>query len=123
MIIINREEYIKNLIKKRGLTAKDFAKEIDMPYTTLLSILNRSIGGASVDNVIKICNGLNIKVDDLNLSKLEEKDLDQFILNEAEINLFLKYRKLDSRGKYNVEETINREYSFIKEDSCGKKAK
>ena len=35
-----------------------------MPYSTLLSIL-KNVGGASIDNVIKICKGLNITTDDI----------------------------------------------------------
>jgi hypothetical protein len=35
-----------------------------MPYSTLLSIL-KNVGGASIDNVIKICKGLNITTDDM----------------------------------------------------------
>lgn len=65
-IIMNREDYIKALIKSHGYTMKDFAKTINMPYTTLLSILNGSIGGAAMDNVLKICGALNIRIEDLN---------------------------------------------------------
>ena len=62
---MTREEYIKTLIKKQGMTMKSFAQKIGMPYSTLLSMLNGMIGGASIDNVIKICNGLGITVDQL----------------------------------------------------------
>ncbi len=68
---MNREDYIKALIKSHGYTMKDFAKIINMPYTTLLSILNGSIGGAAMDNVLKICGALNIRIEDLN--NLSEK--------------------------------------------------
>lgn len=63
---MNREDYIKALIKSHGYTMKNFAKIINMPYTTLLSILNGSIGGAAMDNVLKICGALNIRIEDLN---------------------------------------------------------
>lgn len=63
---MNREDYIKALIKSHGYTMKDFAKIINMPYTTLLSILNGSIGGAAMDNVLKICGALNIRIEELN---------------------------------------------------------
>jgi transcriptional regulator with XRE-family HTH domain len=53
------------LIKNEDLTIKDFAKKINMPYTTLLSILNGSLGGASIDNVMKICKGLHITIEEL----------------------------------------------------------
>lgn len=62
---MKREEYIKSLIKEKGYTIKDFAKKIGMPYSTLLSILNNSVGGAALDNVFKICNALDITVDEL----------------------------------------------------------
>lgn len=63
---MSREDYIKALIKSHGYTMKDFAKIINMPYTTLLSILNGSIGGAAMDNVLKICGALNIRIEELN---------------------------------------------------------
>lgn len=62
---MNREELIKSEIKALGLTIKDFAKQINMPYTTLLSIL-KSVGGASMDNIFKICNGIHIDIELLN---------------------------------------------------------
>lgn len=63
---MQREDYIKKLIKDKNLTIKEFAKEIEIPYSTLLSMLNGSLGGASVDSVIKICKHLNIAVEELN---------------------------------------------------------
>ena len=62
---VTREDYIKSLIKSHGYTLKAFAQQISMPYTTLLSILNGSIGGAAMDNVLKICNALSIRIEDL----------------------------------------------------------
>lgn len=62
---MTREDYIKSLIKSHGYNLKEFAKLIQMPYTTLLSILNGSIGGAAMDNVLKICHALNLKIEDL----------------------------------------------------------
>ncbi len=63
---MTREDFIKTKIASKGYTLKDFAKLIQMPYTTLLSILNGSIGGAGLDNVLKICRALSIKIEDLN---------------------------------------------------------
>ena len=63
---MTREIYLKNLIKNNGFTIKDFAQKIDMPYSTLLTMLNEGkIGTAAVDNVIKICKGLDITIQDL----------------------------------------------------------
>lgn len=62
---MTREDYIKSLIKSHGYTLKAFAQQISMPYTTLLSILNGSIGGAAMDNVLKICHALNVRIEEL----------------------------------------------------------
>ncbi len=61
---MTREQYIKDLIKQR-YTIKKFAQKIDMPYSTLLSIINQSIGGTAIDNVMRICEGLDITLNDL----------------------------------------------------------
>lgn len=62
---MNREEYIKYLIAKNNFNIKSFSNHINMPYSTLRSILENGIGGASIDNVLKICNGLNISIETL----------------------------------------------------------
>lgn len=62
---MNREEFLKILIKQKGYTIKSFATKIGIPYTTLLSMLNGSIGGAAVESVIKICEELGISVESL----------------------------------------------------------
>ncbi|MFK3938905.1 helix-turn-helix domain-containing protein [Alkalihalobacillus sp. NPDC078783] len=84
-MIDKRAEIIKNLIKKsKHKNQKAFAAYIDIPYTTLRSMLERDIGKASVDNVIKICRGLGITTEQLeemastkdknNLPELNDKD-------------------------------------------------
>lgn len=60
---MTREDYLKEKIKEQG-TQREFAAKIGMPPSTLFSIL-RNVGGASIDNIIKICKGLNIKPDEL----------------------------------------------------------
>lgn len=73
---MTREEYIKAAIKSSGYNLKEFAHTIHMPYTTLLSILNGSIGGAALDNVLKICRPLSISIEDLSASRKEEPESD-----------------------------------------------
>lgn len=60
-----RTEIIKKLIEKSAPNQKAFAESIQIPYTTLRSMLERGIGNASVDNVIKVCKGLGITTSDL----------------------------------------------------------
>ena len=97
---MTRESYLKQLIKNNGLTVKDFAKSIDMPYSTLLTMLNESkIGNASVDNVIKICKGLNITIQ--NLQDVLEADVEKapLVLSEHEKKLVCHYREKEELQK------------------------
>lgn len=52
------------LIDKRG-SRRAFAEEIGIPPTTLQSMLTRGVGKASIDNVINVCRGLGITVEQL----------------------------------------------------------
>lgn len=58
-------DIVKKLIKEKGLSQRKFAEKIDMPYSTLNSILQRGINNTGVSNAIKICKGLGITVEEL----------------------------------------------------------
>ena len=60
-----RTEILEALIEETGMSKKAFAEKIGLPPTTLRSMLERGIGNASVNNVIKICKGLGITIEDL----------------------------------------------------------
>ena len=92
---MEREIFLQNKIKESGFNKKDFAAYIDMPYSTLLSIL-KSVGGASLDNVIKICNGLNLSIEMLN----------PYIENMSNGLFNEKYNKLNNLGKEKADEYI-----------------
>ena len=52
---MNREMKLRNLILDRYESLRQFAKEADIPYSTLMTILSRGIGGSSFDTIIQIC--------------------------------------------------------------------
>lgn len=88
---MNREQFIKNMISSKGYNIKSFAQYIGMPYSTLLTILNGSLGGAAFDNVIKICQGLGISI-----NELQEHDVSADVdhtLSAHEKALIIAYRK------------------------------
>ncbi len=74
---MTREQYIKDLIRQNGYTIKEFAGVIGMPYSTLLSVINQSIGGTSIDNCLRICSGLHITLNDLQgvVDKVDSEDV------------------------------------------------
>ena len=52
---MNREQKLRNLILDKFVSLRKFAFEADIPYSSLTTILDRGIAGASFDTVIKIC--------------------------------------------------------------------
>ena len=61
----NIEDSLKNLILSRYRSVREFTTTIDMPYSTMDSIFKRGIRKANMDNIIKICNALEISADAL----------------------------------------------------------
>lgn len=89
---MTKEEYIKMLIQSTGHNIKSFAKSINLPYTTLLGMLNRGLDGASIHNVIKVCKGLSITVESLQQVENTEEVPIPFYLSEHEKLIIKKYR-------------------------------
>lgn len=130
---MNREEFLRTIIKDRYGSLRAFAKNIDMPYTTLVSMLKRGISNAGIDNFLKICKHLNIPPESLygndatfldksnitlirniNLLSAEKKklvlDYIDFLKNSAHIDLEIKsYYKIReySDPLYNSQENTN----------------
>lgn len=80
VINLGRTDIIKRLIDEKWNSRSSFAKSIGMPPTTLQSILERGVGKASIDNILKICEGLDITTDELQkMSKNPTLDLPNII--------------------------------------------
>ena len=57
---MSRELRLRNMILDRYVSLRQFANDVNIPYSTLMTLLSRDMGGASFDNVIKICRKLEI---------------------------------------------------------------
>ena len=62
---MNKEEYLKDLIEIKYGNVKFFSEHAGLKYTTVRSILERGVLNAKVENVIKICDALGIKPEDI----------------------------------------------------------
>lgn len=72
---MKKEMELKELIERKGYSLRSFAEKINLPYTTLISMLNSGINKSSVDNVLKVYNGLGITIEELEdnfMNKLNE---------------------------------------------------
>lgn len=70
---MKKENELKKLMENKSGSVKAFSEEIGLAYTTVRSILERGILNAKVENVIKICKGLNIKPENIMDGTNEEK--------------------------------------------------
>lgn len=59
------ESKLKDMILERYHSIREFSNTVDMPYTTIDSILKRGIANSSVSNIISICKELQISADAL----------------------------------------------------------
>lgn len=59
------EEELKQIIIEKYGSVRQFSFKINIPYTTVDSILKRGIDNSNVGNVIKMCKALNISIDNL----------------------------------------------------------
>lgn len=69
---MKRTQIIESMIDEKWKSRRKFAEHIGIPPTTLQSILKRGVGNASIDNVIKICKGLGITIEQLEEMSKEE---------------------------------------------------
>ncbi len=67
------EEILKSTIKSKYTSVRAFAKECDIPYSTLTSILDRGIATAGVGSMVRICQALDISLEELVLPHNDTK--------------------------------------------------
>ena len=101
---MTREEYLKEKISKTNVNAKTLAKIIDVPYSTLRDMLN-NVGSARVDNVIKLCQYLNITVEQLQAAQ-ENTVLSQDVKSDTLKISALERRLLEAFNKLTDEDKL-----------------
>lgn len=57
---MTREFKLRNIILNKYESLRQFAISAEIPYSSLMTILSRGIGGGSFDTMIQICNKLDI---------------------------------------------------------------
>lgn len=120
------EEKLKNYILSKFKSIMNFANTAEIPYTTVDNILKRGISRAGVTTMLKICNVLNIDINELIEGNIIEK---AYVLNpqitEHEKRLVAAYRNkpemqssinklLDINSNLEVEAGIDIERDIIK---------
>lgn len=99
---MNKTDMIRKMINDTGLNLKAFAEKSQLPYTTLRSMLDRGIDNASVNNVMKICSTLGIRIESLYEVELNSEET----LRKDEHDLLENYNKLNNIGKKEASKRI-----------------
>lgn len=74
------ESRIKELIIERYGSLKKFTEIIEMPWTTLDSILKRGVANSNITNVLKITRELGLDAEDLVDGKVTKSSTDSITL-------------------------------------------
>lgn len=100
------ETALKELIVKNYGSLKKFCENINMPWTTLDSILKRGVTNSNITNVMKITRELNIDTESLATGKIIPafRTCDKFSLSDDERELIISFRNLNSEGKLKLRE-------------------
>ena len=98
---MNTEQQLKDLVINKYGSIRNFALQIEMPYSTVDSIFKRGILNASVTNIIRICDVLEISVDSLSRGIVAAKVMPDSAthLTAGEQELLHIFRSLNTTGK------------------------
>jgi transcriptional regulator with XRE-family HTH domain len=120
---MERGEFLTKIMEEKGYNAMSLSKASGVPYTTIRSMIERNLNNASVDNVIKICQVLEISVESLNQPKSDdvlpelnkkderdiEKELEKIIYDLSSQN---SYAAFDGQG---IEEMDEEDRELLKQ--------
>lgn len=95
------EQKLKQLILSEYKSVREFAFQAKMPYSTVASIFTKGIDKTSITTMIKICNKLNISIDELLNGQIVY--LDQQPKKQAVEDLVIQFKN----QLMNVEMTFN----------------
>lgn len=100
---MTKAEILKSEILKQYRSVRQFALEMSIPYSTLVTALERGIDGMAYGTVIKMCDKLNLNP--VNFSPLDKNtSLDTQLIENRVMQYYLK---LNQSGKDKVIEVMD----------------
>lgn len=110
---MNKSEILKKEILNQYKSVRQFAIEMNIPYSTLATALDGKIDGMAYGTVLKMCDKLRINPIDFNsLAKISKINN---LLNENHISYY--YNKLNLDGKerlYGILEDLIQIEKYVK---------
>lgn len=93
---------LKNTILSKYKSIREFSNSIGIPNSTLVSALDKGIGGMAVDKVIQICDALNIDIKTFDPLDITEKNM-----TGQEQSHIKKYRLLNENGQVKTDDYMD----------------
>lgn len=94
-------ELISFEIKRQYRSVRSFAVHMDIPQTTLFSMLKNGVSGTSYETVVNICRELGIEVVNYDSPIATDNEL---------LSIIEKYNFLDDIGVHTVKAVLDAEY-------------
>ena len=95
---MTKAEILKREILRQYRSIRQFALELNIPYSTLVTALERGIEGMAYGTVIKMCDKLSLNP--VNVTSLENEDTLGAMLLENRVMQY--YMKLNQEGRDKV---------------------
>ena len=83
--VMTIENQLRELILLKHGSLREFTFNIGIPYSTLSTILKKGIMTATMSNMVKICNALDIKLDELVAGRIVENKPGEILLDVEDI--------------------------------------
>lgn len=115
---MSKAEILKKEILRSHKSVRAFAIEMGIPYSTLVTGLERGVESMSYDTVMKICEKLSLNP--LDFSALErDASLNAELLKEK---VMVNYLKLNEEGREKILELME-DFSQLEKYKAAKKSK
>ena len=103
------EDELRTLILSQYRSIREFSSKVELPQSTIDSILHRGIMNAGVGKIIKICQHLGISADALAHGRIRlASEIGGNELTYEESQHIAKYRALDDAGREFVDSMIDK---------------
>ena len=101
MTSLGKSKILKKEILSQYKSIRQFALEMEIPYSTLVTALDRGIEGMAYGTVIRICDKLNLNP--VTFKSLEDETVSEQLLQNQ---VMASYLKLNQKGKDRILELM-----------------
>ena len=95
---LSKEQILKSEILTQYKSVRQFAIEMEMPYSSLMSALDKGVSGMAYETVISICKKLGISPTDFSKNGIENGNTVEELSDHSK-RLIAYYSKLNVDGK------------------------